>query len=81
MSLITKDHLSLTLQTIKNLLSRKADKSEVELKADKTDLETKIDRSEIPDAVELATEMGLVSPVAAEDGAIYTDENGAMYSL
>jgi hypothetical protein len=32
-------------------------------------------------AIELVTEMGLVSPVAAEDGAIYTDENGAMYSL
>lgn len=33
------------------------------------------------DAVELAGKMGLVSPVAAEDGAIYTDENGAIYSL
>ena len=38
MSLITKDHLSLTLQTIKSLLS---------FKADKTELDTKIDRSEI----------------------------------
>ena len=33
------------------------------------------------DAIELAVEMGLVSPVAAEDGSIYTDENGTLYSL
>jgi hypothetical protein len=74
MSLITKDHLSLTLQTIKSLLS---------FKADKTELDTKIDRSEVEeeDAVQIATEMGLISPVAADDGSIYTDENGATYSL
>lgn len=74
MSLITKDHLSLTLKTIKKLLSFKADKSE---------LATKVDRSEIEesDAIEIAAKMGLVSPVAAEDGAIYTDENGVIYSL
>ena len=33
------------------------------------------------DAAELVMEMGLVFPVAAEDGSIYTDENGAIYSL
>lgn len=33
------------------------------------------------DAIELVVEIGLVSPVAAEDGSVYTDENGAMYSL
>lgn len=33
------------------------------------------------DAIELVTDMGLVSPVVAEDGSIYTDENGALYSL
>lgn len=32
-------------------------------------------------ALELIVEMGLVEPAAAEDGSIYTDENGAMYSL
>lgn len=74
MSLVEKDHLSLTLQAIKKLLSFKADKSE---------LATKIDRSEVEeeDAIDIAAEMGLVSPVAAEDGAIYTDENGDIYSL
>lgn len=74
MSIITKDHLSLTIQSIKKLLS---------LKADKTELATKIDRSEIEeeDAVNVVAEMGLVSPVAAEDGAVYTDENGDIYTL
>ena len=78
MSLITKNHLNIVLQTIKKLLSFKADKTEVDTK-----LATKIDRSEIEeeDAVTIATELSLVSPVAADDGAIYTDENGAMYSL
>lgn len=33
------------------------------------------------DALELVMEMGLVSPTVAEDGSIYTDENGALYSL
>lgn len=33
------------------------------------------------DALALVTEMGLVEPVAAEDGSIYTDENGVVYSL
>ena len=74
MSLIKKDHLSLILQIIKKLLSFKADKS---------DLATKIDRSEIEeeDALAIVTDMNLVSPVTAEDGSIYTDENGALYSL
>ncbi len=74
MSLITKKQLSLTIQTIKNLLSKKADKSE---------LTSKIDRSEIKDddALALVAELELVSPIAADDGAVYTDENGAMYSL
>ena len=72
MSLVITEHLSLLMQVFKNLLSKKADK---------TELNMKIDRSEIPDALEFAIELELVSPVAAEDGAIYTDENGILYSL
>jgi hypothetical protein len=74
MSLVTKDHLSLIIQTIKKLLSFKADKSE---------LKSKIDRNEIKeiDAIEIATEIGLIAPVVAEDGSIYTDKNGNIYSL
>lgn len=33
------------------------------------------------DALELVMGLNLVSPVAAEDGSIYTDENGVLYSL
>ena len=65
MSLITKDHLSLILQSIKKLLSFKIDRSEVR---------------EI-DAIQIAMSTGLVSPTVAEDGSIYTDENGALYTL
>ena len=71
MSLITKDSLSLTLKAIKKLLSFKADKSEVVLRNEVEEI----------DAIEIAAEMGLVSPIAAEDGSIYTDENGVLYSL
>ena len=72
MSLITKDHLSLlTLKAIKKLLSFKADKSEVVLRNEVEEI----------DAIELVAKMGLVAPIAAEDGSIYTDENGALYSL
>lgn len=65
MTLITKDHLSLILQSIKKLLSFKIDRSEVR---------------EI-DAIQIATKTGLVSPTVAEDGSIYTDENGVLYTL
>lgn len=65
MTLITKDHLSLTLQSIKKLLSFKIDRSEVR---------------EI-DAIQIATKTGLISPTVAEDGSIYTDENGVLYTL
>lgn len=66
MSLTTKNQLQLTIQTLKKLLS------------------FKVDRSELPDAdhaIELAMECGLISPVVSNDGFIYADENGAIYSL
>lgn len=71
MSLTTKNHLNIVIQTFKKLLSFKADKSEV------------VFRSEVEeeDAIILSTEMGLVSPVAADDGSIYTDENNIVYTL
>lgn len=71
MSLTTKNHLNIAVQTFKKLLSFKADKSEV------------VFRSEVEeeDAIILSTEMGLISPVAADDGSIYTDENNIVYTL
>jgi hypothetical protein len=65
MSLITKEHLSLLLQTIRKLLTFKVDKSEV------TEA----------NAIAIAVDAGLVNPATDENGSIYTDENGAMYSL
>jgi deoxyhypusine synthase len=76
MSLTTKNHLSLVLQTIKKLLSFKADKSE---------LATKIDRSEVEeeDAISVALTTDLIPSgiPLSEDGSIYTDENGVIYIL
>lgn len=71
MSLISKGSLSLTLQAIKKLLSFKADKSEVVLR----------DEVEEMDAIEIATEMGLITPLTAPDGSFYTDEDHAIYVL
>lgn len=47
------------------------------------DLDNKIDRSEIElsNALELVSDLNLVTPIAAHDGSIYTDENGLIYSL
>ena len=75
MSLTTKENLNMILQVIKKLLSLKADKSEVA---------TKVDRSELlcaDDAIKLAVETGIVEPVVSNDGYIFADENGAIYSL
>ena len=72
--LSTTDQLKLVFKTFKTLLTFKADKDE---------LKTKIDRSEISNeiALKIVSETGLVSPVAADDGSIYTDEKGAVYTL
>lgn len=73
MSLITKDHLSLTLKTIKKLLSFKADKAEVVLRNEVEEV----------DAIKLAMKTGLITsdiPVS-EDNSIYTDNDGKVYIL
>ena len=74
MSLISKDNLKIVLQTLKKLLS---------FKADKVDLELKLDRSEVTEykAVEIVKNTKLVEPAGAEDNAVYTDENGKVYIL
>lgn len=74
MSLVITEHLSLLMQVFKNLLSKKADKTELNMKIDRSEIEEE-------DAVMIVAEMGLVSPTFADDGSIYTDENGALYSL
>ena len=74
MSLISTENISTILQSLKKLLS---------FKADKTDLELKLDRSEVTEfkAVEIVKNTKLVEPAGAEDNAVYTDENGKVYIL
>lgn len=50
------------------------------LKPDRNEVVLKNEIEEI-DAIEIAAYMGLVCPIAAEDGSVYTDENGVLYSL
>lgn len=35
----------------------------------------------VNEAIALSLELGLVDPVVNENGAIFTDENGAIYTL
>ena len=66
MSLTTKENLNIILQVVKKLLS------------------SKIDRSELPNsskAIEIAAENGLIDPIVSDDGFIFADENGVIYSL
>ena len=72
MSLITKQHLKLVLQTIKKLLSFKADKTEVVLKNEVATDE---------DIIEFVSEMGIADPVTTLDGSVYTNANGDIYVL
>ena len=65
MSLITKQHLKLVLQSIKKLLSFKIDRSEVR---------------EI-NAIEVLAETDIVQPVADENNTVFLDENNAIYTL
>ena len=71
MSLINKNQLSLVLQTIKKLLSFKADKSEVVLK----------DAFTAEKALDLVIKMEVIEPLAAKDGTIYTTPDGIIYTL
>ena len=73
MSLITKDHLSLTLKSLKKLLSFKADKSEVVLKNEVEEIDAI--------AVALTTDLIPSGIPISDDGSIYTDENGTIYTL
>ena len=74
MSLTTKDQLSLAVKSLKTLIS---------FKADRDDLRVKLDKSEVSDekALKIIAEMELVTPVAASDGSIYTDDKGVLFVL
>lgn len=44
-------------------------------------IKNKPDEMTKDDALELLVELNIVSPVTNEDGSIYTDENGAIYTI
>ena len=46
-------------------------------------LDGKIDKNEIEeyDAIIIATKVGLIAPATANDGSMYTDESGVIYTL
>ena len=50
---------------------------------DKSELDKKIDKEEFEEskAIEIAVDLNLVDPVAADDETLYTDENGVVYSF
>lgn len=48
---------------------------------DNTQLDYIKNKPDENDALELVSELGLVEPVLAEDGSIYTDENGVLYTI
>lgn len=64
MRFVTMAQVGVMLQSVRKILSFKADKDEIPV---------------IPDGVEFATEIGLVSPIAAHDNSIYTDGNESVY--
>lgn len=74
MSLISTENFNIILQSIKKLLSFKADKTELALKVDKSDITEY-------NAVALAHKTGLIKATCDEAGAIYTDEKGVIYTL
>ena len=82
MSLTTKNQLQITIQTIKKLLSFKADKTEI-IEA-KAEIANKVDKHDLPNAehaIKLATECGLITPIASNDNFLFIDNNDVIYIL
>lgn len=75
MALITKEHLSLTLQTLKKLLSFKADKTEVNNKIDKDKIATD------DDILDLLLEIEFIIPASNNNNSIFINEKGEIYIL
>lgn len=51
------------------------------LKADKEDLKLKVDKLSDEELLELLLESGIADPAANSAGALYTDNNGKVYTL
>jgi hypothetical protein len=72
MSLITKEHLSLTIQALKKLLSLKPNKEEVFLKSEMISDE---------EFLNWLSDENIVSPLATASGEIYIANNNEIYVL
>lgn len=70
MSLVSNNNISITLQSIKKLLS---------LKMSRDDLKKLIPNEY--EVVAFVKELGLVDPITSENGALYTNEKGEIYTL
>jgi hypothetical protein len=74
-----------TEEYVDSAISAKADKTDIVQgdwsQTDETAKDFIRNKPNEYDALELVAEMGLVSPTATDDGAIFTDENGNIYSL
>ena len=70
MSLITKEHLNLALQSIKNLIAKKLDKS---------DLQAEIATDD--DVLDLLIECEVVDPLVDSNGMIFTNNKNEIYTL
>ena len=70
--------LTLDEKLIPDTVARKEDFHKVAKTGSWNDLEDKPDQD---DALNIAAETGLIEPVVADDGSIYTDENGYILTL
>ena len=74
------DKVNIGLQNSDSIVTNDKFLEVISLKPDRHEVVLKNDIEEI-DAIEIVVETGLVSPITSEDGSIYTDENGVLYSL
>lgn len=72
MSLITKEHLSLTIQALKKLLSLKPNKEEVFLKSEMVSDD---------EFLGWLNDANVVEPLATTSGEIYVNNNNEIYIL
>lgn len=77
---ISQEQMNPTLKNIGEIISKIAVQADWN-ESDPTSLSYIKNKPDENDALIIAVETGLVSPAAAEDGSIYTDENGVLYSL
>lgn len=82
---LTKTDYAADAKAVGDALALKADKTEIVQsdwsQTDETATDYIKNKPDEADALALAMDMNLISPVSADDGSIYTDENGALYSL